>query len=281
MPKRSLILQALSDPTKNFLAFFFIGVLLFGLFSNEVTVLFQESFSPWLQTRFNIPLKPETFRLLVVSAPMGMTLLAIYFTDLANWVRRSLARLGIADAIVPDTAKVTPLTETCQGLVVIMSPKEDSPAEFAIRHHWNNGHEPHLEHCWIVCTPESADFARRLEQQLIEERIGENIAFYYGGYAVEDPIHPSQKLSLTIKHEAIHDPDHVLHVVNGIYTHAESLGLSEADIIVDITGGTKPLGVGAFLACTRPERRLEYITTVDESRQLLEIQVAYRLKTIR
>ncbi|MGF1523341.1 MAG: hypothetical protein ACFBSF_13580 [Leptolyngbyaceae cyanobacterium] len=281
MPKRSPILQALSDPTKNFLAFFFIGVLLFGLFSNEVTVFFQESFSPWLQKRLNIPLKPETFRLLVVSVPMGIILLAIYFTDLANWVRRSLARFGIADAIVPDTAKVTPLAETCRGLVVIMSPKEDSPAEFAIRHHWNKGQEPHLEYCWIICTPESAEFARRLEQQLIEECIGEHITFYHGSCSVEDPIQPVQKLSLTVGHEAIHDPDYVLHLVNGVYAHAESLGLSEADIIVDITGGTKPLGVGAFLACARPERRLEYITTTGESRQLLEIRVAYRLKPIR
>ncbi|MEO1096112.1 MAG: CRISPR-associated protein, partial [Cyanobacteria bacterium J06638_28] len=115
----------------------------------------------------------------------------------------------------------------------------------------------------------------------IEERIGENITFYYGRYAVEDPVHPSNKLSLTVDHEAIHDPDYILHLVNAIYRHGESLGLSETDMIVDITGGTKPLGVGAFLACARPERRLEYITTVNGDRQLLEIRVAYRLKAIR
>jgi hypothetical protein len=283
MRRQNPILQALSDPTKNFLAFFFIGVLLFNLFSNEVSDLFRDTFSPWLKATLHIPLKLETFRLAIVSVLMGITLFVIYFTNLANWFRQALAKVGITDAIVPDKAKVRPLTETCRGLVVIMSPKEtDTPAEIAIRHHWNQGVSPCLKYCWIICTEESADYARLLQQRLTDEQIGEHLRLFYGNFnEIPDPTHPNQTLSLTVGAGALHDPDRILNLVNGIYAHAESLDLSEEDMIVDITGGTKPLGIGAFLACTRPERRLEYITLVNQEPQLVEIRVAYRLKPMR
>lgn len=285
MPRRrNTLLQALSDPTKNFLSFFFVSVLLFNLFSNEFTGLFQDTISPWLQKTLNIPLKPETFRLLVVSLLMGITLFVIYFTDLANWIRRSLAKLGIADAVVPDIAKVSDLTKTCRGLVVIMSLKNNgkTPAEIAIRHHRQHFEPPSLEYCWMICTADSAAAARQLEQKFIDDRIAEHMVFYHSDYQkIPDPIHPHQTLSLTVNDDDIHDPDVILHLVNGIYAHAESLGVAEADMIVDITGGTKPLGIGAFLACVRPERRLEYITLKNGISKLVELRVAYRLRPMK
>ncbi|MEO0490489.1 MAG: CRISPR-associated protein [Cyanobacteria bacterium J06659_2] len=282
MSRRNPILQALSDPTKNFLSFFFIGVLLINIFSNGVSDLFWDNLGSWIQDNLNIP-NIVVFRVLMLGLLLVITLLVIYFTNLTDWVRRALARFGLTDAIVPDMAKVSILTETCQGLVVIMSPKEkDTPAEIAIDHHWNNGVAPHLKYCWIICANESADYARLLEQRLIDDRIGEHLTLFYGNYnGIPDPLHAHQTLSLTVDDDAIHDPDQILHLVNGIYDHAESLGLSEEELIVDITGGTKPLGIGAFLACTRPERRLEYITLTEGTAKLVEIRVAYRLKAIR
>ena len=61
---------------------------------------------------------------------------------------------------------------------------------------------------------------------------------------------------------------------------AQQLGLSEDDLIVDFTGGTKPMGVGAFLACSRPGRRLQYIASRDNP-QLLEIKVDYQVKAVK
>jgi hypothetical protein len=279
MSRRNPILQALSDPTKNFLSFFIIGVVLLNLFSSGVSDLFWENLGPWLQRNLNIQ-SQAIFRFWVLFGLLLITLLLIYGTNLTEWVRRGLTKIGLADAVVPDTAKVTPLTDTCRGLVVIMSTRDDSPAEFAIRHHWNQGNLPHLEYCWIICTAESVDYARRLEQRLSADGIGERLTLFYGEYQIANPQQGDQSFRLKVGPETINDPDYVLHLVNAIYAHAESLGVPEPDLIVDITGGTKPLGVGAFLACTRPERRLEYITTQEESRQIVEIRVAYRLKAV-
>ncbi|NEQ47563.1 MAG: CRISPR-associated protein [Leptolyngbya sp. SIOISBB] len=280
MSRRNPILQALSDPTKNFLSFFIIGVVLLNLFSSGVSDLFWENLGAWLQTNLNIQ-SLAVFRFWVLFGLLLLTLLLIYGTNLTDWVRRGMTKVGLADAVIPDTAKVVPLRDTCRGLVVIMSPKEDSPAEFAIRHHWHQGRLPCLEYCWIICTTESVDYARRLEQRLIAEGIGERLTLFYGEFVLANPQQPDQPFRLKVSPETIYDPDYVLHLVNAIYGHADSLGIAETDLIVDITGGTKPLGVGAFLACTRPERRLEYITTRGESRQIVEIRVAYRLKAVR
>jgi hypothetical protein len=280
MSRRNLILQALSDPTKNFLSFLIIGVVLLNLFSSGVSDLFWENLGGWLQTNLNIQ-SQAIFRFWVLLGILLITLLLIYGTNLTDWVRSGLTKVGLAEAVVPDTAKVIPLTDTCQGLVVIMSTKDDSPAEFAIRHHWHQGQQPHLRYCWIICTAESVDYARRLEQRLIDDGIGERFTLFYGEYELTNPLQPDQPFRLKVEPDAIYDPDYVLHLVNAIYAHADALGLPETDLIVDITGGTKPLGIGAFLGCTRPERRLEYITKRGESRQIVEIRVAYRLKAIR
>lgn len=55
MSRRNPILQALSDPTKNFLSFFFIGVLLVNIFSNGVSDLFWDNLGSWIQDNLNIP----------------------------------------------------------------------------------------------------------------------------------------------------------------------------------------------------------------------------------
>lgn len=280
MSRRNPILQTLGDPTKNFLSFFLIGVLLFTLFSNGISDLFWKRLGAWLQQQLGIP-NETVLQIWMSVALLVVILLVIYSTNLAAWLRRSLAKLGIAAAIVPDTAKVVPLTETCLGLVAIMSPKDNAPAEIAIRHHWNQGVTPRLTHCWLICTAESVEYARRLQQRLIEEGLGERLILYYGDFEIPDPEHPGRSLRLMVDAESMHDPDAMLHLVNAIYAHAASLGLSEAEMIVDITGGIKPMGVGAFLACARPERRLAYITSVGDVPQLMEIRVAYQLKPIR
>lgn len=286
MTRRNPILQALSDPTKNFLSFFLMTVLLIDLISSGISELFWQNFAPWLQNYLNIQ-QESTFQLLTLGVLIGIALLLIYFTKLADWLRWILTKVGLTETIVPDTAKVIELTETCRGLVVIMSPKDDSPAEVAIRHHWNDSKASpqRLEYCWIICTPDSIDYARGLKKKLVDEGIEEHLHLYLGDSKVLDPMAPGKKLSLKIDRNDIHDPDHIMRLVNGIYAHAESLGISEEEIIVDFTGGTKPLGVGAFLACARPKRRLEYITLEGEApRQrpkILEIKVAYRLETLR
>lgn len=279
MSRRNPILEAVTDPGKNFLAFFFIGVLLFNVFSDGISTLFWSSFGEWLQQQLGI--RNETvLRSLILLGLALLILLVIYATNLTGAFRRLLRRLNLVDAIVPEDANVSLLTETCRGLVVIMSLSDDSPAEVAIRHHWNHGNRPCLEFCWLITTPSSLEYCRKLYQALVNEGIAERVNFFYGEYEIPDGANSNQAISLNVEEDLAQDPDTVLHLVNSIYAHAQTLGLDESELIVDFTGGTKPLGVGAFLACTSPGRRLQYIASRDNP-QILEVKVDYRLKPVK
>jgi hypothetical protein len=276
MPRPNPILDALTNPAKNFLAFFVVGVLLFNVFSDGISALFWENFGGWLKGVTGLQ-NSAALRGLVLLLLSGVMLLVIYATNLTDGLRWLLTKLRLVDAVVPRDAKVVPLTDTCRGLVAIMSTNDNSPAEVAIRYHWNGGQPPNLEFCWLITTPDALPYARKLHQRLVDEGMAERLNLFYGDYAIADVANPQQRLTLTVSSAAANDPDAILHLVNSIYGHAQSLGLPESDMIVDFTGGTKPLGVGAFLACTRPGRRLEYIASREQP-DLLEIKIDYQLR---
>ncbi|MBW4652553.1 MAG: hypothetical protein KME20_05850 [Kaiparowitsia implicata GSE-PSE-MK54-09C] len=288
MSRPNPFLDAITDPAKNFLAFFAVSVLFFNVFAAGLSTLFWDNLGGWLQTVTGI----QNVVLLRVGILLGLAallLLAIYATNLTDSVRRLLTKLRLVDAVVPQDARVVPLTDTCAGLIAIMSLSDNSPAEVALRHHWNRGDRPSgpvfdhrhgLRYCWLITTPDSLGYARNLHQRLIDEGIAEQINLFYGDYTLPDAANPQQPLTLNLSSAEANDPDAVLHRVNSIYIHAQRLGLREDDVIVDFTGGTKPLGVGAFLACTRPGRRLQYIAG-RESPELLEIKVDYQMKAVK
>jgi hypothetical protein len=160
-----------------------------------------------------------------------------------------------------------------------MSTKPESPAEMAIRHHWNQGQEPHLQHCWVICTESSIDHAVEMKRKLLRDGIDEHkLHLYYGSYGLNDTSQPG--LTLTVSDRAADDPDTILKLVNAIYVDAQAKGLHESDIMVDFTGGTKPMGAGTVLACASPTRRLEYFLQT-EPPQLVEIRVSYKVKPIK
>lgn len=278
MARPNPFLTAISDPAKNFLAFFIVSVLFFNVLTAGLSTLFWDDLGNWLQTVTGIQNK-VVLRGALLLGLLGLLLLAIYATNLTNGVRRLLRQLRLVDAVVPQEARVVPLIGTCQGLVAIMSVSDRSPAEVALRHHWNHGEGVCLRYCWLITTPDSLPFARKLHQQLIDEGIAERINLFYGDYGL--PATAAQpSLTLNLSAAEANDPDAVLHLVNQIYSDAQQRGLAEDELMVDFTGGTKPLGVGAFLACTRPGRRLQYIAGRD-SPELLEIKVDYQVKAVK
>jgi CRISPR-associated protein (Cas_Cas02710) len=216
----------------------------------------------------------------VVVFLIAIVLVIIYGTNWAQKFKNTLAKLGIIGTQVPARATLAELKETCAGLVVIMSLQpQNSPAEVAIRYHWNNGRPSHLQHCWVICTDTSVEYARAMKQRFMEEGIDENqLHLYYGSYKLNEPDNPSQ--SLTLDDCDADDPDQVLRLVNSIYADAETKGLSESEVIVDFTGGTKPLSIGAFLACASPERRLEYLTQTRPPK-IVEVRISYKLEQVK
>lgn len=277
--KRNKTLEFVSDPTKNFLTFFIVSILLFTLIADGVSLLFWEVFGDWLQTRSGI--EKGWLRAGVIFTLVALLLLLIYATDFSRWIRRWLVKLAPLGVRQPERVGVAELTARFPGLIVVMSLKLDSPAEVAIRHHWNGNHSG-LKHCWIICTEKSLPFAQEMEKRFIDEGMTQFVEFYYGNYILEDieSEKPEQQLSLLVPDALLDDPDYIRKLVNCIYADAERKGLNEADIIADYTGGTKGTTAGILLACAVPERELQYISQV-QSPALQAINISYKIRPVR
>jgi hypothetical protein len=281
--RRNRFTEAISDPTKNFLAFFLVGTLLFTIVSDGVASLFWDTLGAWLAARS--PLDATVFKAIVTFGLMGVLLGLTYFTDIARWLRSRLPWLSPLAEQEPE-ANVAPLTQTYRGLIVAMSARDDAPAEAAIRFHWNGGQPGHLEHCWLICTEKSLPYARNLAAQLAQEGIDQTLRLHYGAYRMADADRPQHTLSLLVPDDQVDDPHYLQNLVNSIYEDAIArANLSESEIIADYTGATKGMTAGILLACTHPDRPLQYISQIrmgpDQRPEFMSINISYRLKPLR
>lgn len=166
MPKqRNPVTEALTNPYKNFAAFFIGGFLAFNIIATGATNVFWKLFGSWFQEWLGVD--KTTSEAIISLAMLILLLLIVYTTNIANFLKRILA-VYVSE---PVDARVSPLEECFPGLVVIMSPRSDPPAEVAIRHHWNQGRDPHLEHCWIICTETSYQAAQEMHKRLVDDAI--------------------------------------------------------------------------------------------------------------
>lgn len=285
MKPRNSIVESITDPTKNFLSFFVVGTLLFTIISDGISELFWDLCGTWLQGRLGID-NPSTLKSIVVVTLIALVLIAIYVTPFARWLKgRLFAAFGLNEPPEVET-HANPLTETFPGLIAVMSPTppdRESPAERAILHHWNQGKtlqgKPHLQHCWLICTPQSQEAAQQLYDKLMDdEPMCQKCQLHYGEhYTIDDPKNSGEPLSLCVPEKSIDDPIYIQNLVDGIYADAFSrYGLDESAIIADFTGGTKPISAGIVLACATAARRLQYISQLG-NRELMEIDIAYKL----
>jgi len=273
--KQNRIVELITDPTKNFLASFVVGTLLFTVISDGVSTLFWELLSNWAALS---NLSYTVFRAIALTALLILILVLIYATRLSDWLRGWLARLPFFKAM-PIEANVKPLDRVYQGLIVAMSPKNDSPAERVINYHWNGGNAPHLEHCWVICTEKSLPFATRMVKRLAEQGVTQSTQIHYGEYFLGVRDKANQDLSLLVPDDSVDDPNYVQQLVEAIYTDAQAKGLDELEVIADYTGATKGMTAGMLLACLSPERQLQYISQINFP-QMMAVRVAYRLKKV-
>jgi hypothetical protein len=102
-------------------------------------------------------------------------------------------------------------------------------------------HLPALKHLWLIVTPKMRDLAAEL-RTYAEER---GVTCY--------------AMDLTQEYDA-NQCYHVIHRV--VQTLAAELQLGQADIIADMTGGTKPMTAGMVLACTDYGIALQHVPTL-------------------
>jgi hypothetical protein len=117
-------------------------------------------------------------------------------------------------------------------------------------------------------------------KKLTDTGMTQTVEFHYGNYELEDPEHPEQKLNLLVPDDVVDDPNYIRKLVNCIYADAQHQGLEESQVIADYTGATKSMTVGIVLACTAPERQLQYVSQVTDP-QMMQVKISYKLKPVK
>ena len=286
--QRNSLLEAIADPSKNFLAFLLIGIFGLGIISSGISNLLLETLGSWLQKTFG--LNKVVFQLGVIGLIGLAILLTVYFTNLTRKLRAIFHQEEI------QITNVTELRETYFGLITVASysqPGKQTPAEISVRHHWKHGNGK-LRYCWLVCTPDALPSARALLSTIQQECRQQNTQFYlYENTPQAMPPITQVGTSLHIRLVMLEssrkdDPNYMRQLVDSLYESASSqTGLSAVDLIADYTGGTKSMTAGVVLACSAPDRNLEYIVSDRDPRgniisaQLMKVILSYKLKAVR
>ncbi|MBW4613619.1 MAG: CRISPR-associated protein [Desmonostoc vinosum HA7617-LM4] len=114
-----------------------------------------------------------------------------------------------------------------KGLVLLVS--RDEPCRKAIEYHF-----PQLEYCWLICSSQSLELAKKLKEDF-----------------------PKLKILDPIVVNDIYDPLEFYQVVRKIYNHLPP-GWTVKDAIADFTGMTAQASVGMVLASLSIQGQLQY-----------------------
>ena len=190
----------------------------------------------------------------VVSAVLVALLVNIFTEALTAWGGLWLAWIVVAALVVATVVFVyayaisesrrpaqglgtltdLPHPEQYRGLISLFS-REDTLRE-AIRYH-----QPVLEHCWLLVTPQMRERALRFESEFPELK--------FTPYPLADHYDSQGCYRAVVK---IFQED------------AARLGMAPRQVIADITGGTKPMTLGMAMACleVEPAYPMEHVPTV-------------------
>jgi len=214
--------QALFEPRPETIVAFVSGLLLFGLVTNLL--------SDFLKGNFLTP------GILLSNAVAIAILFAIAFYS----YRRLVTKLQSVAFYVEEN---TPAPPQRRGLVWILTPSGTRHTMVAIRHHYGNGGQINgLQHCWLIQQ-------RGNDKVLNERHILEKELLNEG---IEIKLHTVQVGELSVK--AAYD-SLVQLVENDLAAHK----VTRNNVVVDITGGTKPMTAGLILGALSTDCLLEYV----------------------
>ena len=286
--KGSRFLEKVNDPGQSWVMYFLVGVLGLGVLGNGVANLLLEDFAGMLARSLNTPKV-----LIQCGLLLAIALLIFYGVYRTSRNERLQALLS---ARVQSQTNVVPLVETYCGLITIASKPtagKSTPAEEAIHFHWQQG-KGNLRYCWVICTQNAlADNLERLRAIAATSAQSPTPITL-----LENPDAPLQPLPavgrtvqiqvLVIDWPSAQDPNFVKQLVDRIYLQARSLSIQPQAVIADYTGGIKSTSAGVILACSTPERQLQYTSAhhYDEAGnpqgvEVMQVKLSYRLKLAR
>ncbi|MEZ4726039.1 MAG: hypothetical protein R3E79_02770 [Caldilineaceae bacterium] len=118
--------------------------------------------------------------------------------------------------------------EKRRGVILLFSNEET--LRKAVDHH-----HPALQHLWLIVTPQAKEKAQAVIATLDEIEI------------FEQPVRTPW------------NPDDTALAVRRALEHAYDLDYRRADLICDVTGGTKPMTIGAAVACMAQELTVQMV----------------------
>lgn len=292
---RNPIAEAIANPARHPRIFLFVLTFGLGIATNGLSTLVLESFGDWVYEHWQI--NKLLWQVLVI---VGITaLIGVWLSSIPQLVQALWRRPG-SDFVTNVIPMMQTGEPTCAALITVMGLTRDGSdqipaAETSIRHHWGQGFG-RLGHCWLITTPQSIQAVPQMLERLHESGVpirvvhspGENLVLkpgerliflYYGdAYSFSDRIQRQTNYSLQINNSVTDDPNHMRQLVDYIYADAYRKDLLDSDIIADYTGGTKSMTAGIVLACTHPDRRLQYIS--QQSNEVMEVTISYNLKPV-
>ena len=286
--KGSRFLEKVNDPSQSWVMYFLVGVLGLGVLGNGVANLILEDFAGWLSKAIDLP---KVF--IQLGLLLAITLLILYGIYRTSQNERLQTLLS---ARVQSQANVVPLIDTYCGLITIASkpsPGKRTPAEEAIHFHWQQGNG-NLRYCWVICTQNA--LPQNLERlRVIAATSAQSPTPITLLENPDTPLLPLQAVGRTVQIQVVvidwpsaQDPNFVKHLVDRIYQQARSLSIQPQAVIADYTGGIKSTSAGVILACSTPERQLQYTSAryYDEEGnpqgvEVMQVKLSYRLKLAR
>jgi hypothetical protein len=267
--------RALFDPGRNLFLFIAIALIVLPFIANGIFDLVWNMGADSIKQLLGIKDK-STVQIFILVLLVSIVILLIYFTDFVSLVGRYLSRASNRQGAA--IASIKPVQRDYVGLIAFMSPKVNSPAEHAIRFHWDEGKNQNFKYCWLICTEKSVAAAEDAIARLAQEGCLMATKIFFGDYKIQHEREP--EVCLTVPEEFVDDPNYIQKLIQYIYLDAQAKGISESKIIADYTGGTKSMTAGMVIACASPQRHLEYITQ-SEQIPIMEVDISYRVRPIK
>jgi CRISPR-associated protein (Cas_Cas02710) len=190
---------------------FLVGSVFLAVFGNVVYDILKKSLG-------------ETIPDLIKIGAIALLILVLAVAIVTWAIARRLARLP---SPIPIEVQQKALDRQYKGLILLVSKAEACAT--AIRFH-----QPILERCWLLCSPQTLEQAQTLRQQFRE--------------CVDQPIVVND----------IYNPLEFRARIQQIYRTRMPPGWPESAIIADYTGMTAHASVGMVLACVGSDRPLQY-----------------------
>jgi hypothetical protein len=191
---------------------FLIGSVFLAVFGNAIYDIFKNIFG-------------STTSDLIKIAVISLLILAIAVGLVASVISQQVSRLS---SNVPIEVQQKALDRQYPGLILLVSRIE--ACQTAIQFHGKT-----LQHCWLICSPQTLEQAQTIRQQ-------------FSKVCIDQPIVIND----------IYNPLEFRTQINAIYQTRLPKDLPASEVITDYTGMTAHASVGAVLACLGTTRPLQY-----------------------